>query len=341
MNRRRGHADGGSSLRVVLGESAQSRTLREILDGAGFDVIGQASTPRDLLRLLAATEPDVIVLDAEVSATAALSARDLAPLAGIVVVWPSAVSSSVADRQVTPTRAAFDLPDAVRRAKRPQEARAAALAPLVAFGRAADVIPLPVRPRGPWRAREHAFGLVAASFIIAVAALGLLRTAIDNPNLTRGEGTQSTGQLPPTTPGSDGENQEPQDLTNVQPQPELGPFGQDVLVVNIEPAPLVHSPSKETKPPKDQQGGDSTDGDGDNGGPGDQGRDPPLNPPQHHRRIPPGNGCDHPPCNGQHIGGIGHAVHGVDGHAVHGANGHAAHGDHGHSVHGDHGKPGK
>jgi hypothetical protein len=334
MNRRRGHADGGSSLRVVLGESAQSRTLREILDGAGFDVIGQGSTPRDLLRLLAVTEPDVIVLDAEVSATAALSARDLAPLAGIVVVWPSAVSSSVADRQVTPTRAAFDLPDAVRRAKRPQEARAAALAPVAAFGKAAEVIPLPARPRGPWRAREHAFGLVAASFIIAVTALGLLSTAVNNPSLTRGEGVQSTGQLPPTTSGSDGENQEPQDPTNVEPQPELPPFGQDVLVVNVEPAPLVQGLSKETKPPKDHEGGDSTDGgDGDNGGPDDQGRDHPQNPPQHHRRVPPGNSCDHRPCNGQHIGGIGHVVHGADGHPVHG--------DHGHVVGGDHGKPGK
>jgi hypothetical protein len=243
---------------------------------------------------------------------------------------------------VTPTRAAFDLPDAVRRAKRPQEARAAALAPVAVFGKPADVIRLPSHPRSRWRVREHTFGLVAASFIIAVAALGLLRTTIDNPSLTRGARPPSTSQPPPTTSGGDGGNQDPQDPTNVEPQPELRPFGPISLVANVVPAPRVHGPTQETKPPQEHEGGDSSHG-GSDEGPDDPGRgDPGDGHSSRHRRNPPGNSRHrHHPCNGQHDGGIGHAVHGDHGHAGHGAYGDAGHGDHGHEVHGGHGKPGK
>jgi hypothetical protein len=236
MNRRRGPAGENASVSVVLGEAATSTSLREILDGAGFDVVGQASAPGDLLRLLAGVEPDVIVLDAEVSATAALSVRDLAPLAGIVVVWPAAVSSSVADRQVTPARAAFDLPDAVRRAKRPKEARVAVLAAVPAMAAAAPVVPLFPRPRARRRVREHAFGLVAASFIIAVASLGVVRTAMfDQDRVTLGESIQGPGgpsvALPPIGNGE-----------TAQPQPPIAQpkhvkrIGDAVLLPLIVPA---------------------------------------------------------------------------------------------------------
>jgi hypothetical protein len=289
-------------------------------------VVGQASTPGDLLRLLAVIGPDVIVLDAEVSATAALSARDLAPQAGIVVVWPSAVSSSVADRQVEPARAAFDLPDAVRRAIRLKEARVAVLAPVPMAQEPAQVVHRQARPRPrtPWRAREHAFGLVAASFIIAVAALGLLRTAI-GPGITLGDSVEAPSPGPTTSPGGiGGENQEPQEPTNVDPErPE--PPGRVVLLANVQRAAQAESFTHEpNNPPNDGNGN----GDGDGDGNGD-GEEPPPdghdggpngydNPREHlvgSHRLDTSLNCGHcgdQPPDWQHDGGVGHAVHGAD-----------------------------
>jgi hypothetical protein len=323
MNRTRGRADGGSNVRVVLGEAAESGSLRGILDRAGFDVVGQASTSRDLLRLLTVIEPDVIVLDAEVSATVALSARDLAPLAGIVVVWPSAVSSSVADRQVDPARAAFDLPAAVRRAKRPQEARVAILAPVPALRESAQVVHLPAPKRGPWRLREHTFGLVAASFIIAVAALGLLRTTVVEDGVTRGSPIGGPTVGPSTSPGDGGAENQPQEPTNVRPD-EPEPLGNVLLLGNVVPAPQAEGPvvDEPTNPPP---GGGGGDGDGGGGGK-DDGPDGVTDTGHHGGDF---NGYDNPrvhttpsrpapqsedeePCDWQRHGGLGHAVHGVD-----------------------------
>jgi hypothetical protein len=272
MNRAKGPPGGSSTVRVVLGEAAHSRSLRDILDRAGFDVVGHASNPGDLLRLLAVIEPDVIVLDAEVSATAALSARDLSPLAGIVVVWPAAVSSSVADRQVTPARAALDLPDAVRRAVRPKEARVAALAPIPAAADSAKVIHLPTRERKPWRAREHAFGLVAASFIIAVAALGLLRTTVSQNPAFRGAGVDQPTPQPTVTPGgTGGENQQPQTPPNTDHRRQQAePLGPVVLLAQVAEPSTPNVPDQTNEPPTPpNEGGDDNNGGGGGGGGGD------------------------------------------------------------------------
>jgi hypothetical protein len=328
MNRAKGPPGGSSTVRVVLGEAAHSRSLRDILDRAGFDVVGHASNPGDLLRLLAVIEPDVIVLDAEVSATAALSARDLSPLAGIVVVWPAAVSSSVADRQVTPTRAALDLPEAVRRAVRPKDARVAALAPLAAVYQPAKVIHLPTRTRKPWRPREHAFGLVAASFIIAVAALGLLRTTVGPDGMILGESPSGQSSGPVVAPPDESTN------TPTQPEPPTNtdhrrtPERLEPVVLLAQVAPATSNPPDHTnEPPKpdENDGGNGNGGGGGGGGGGGEGPgnghnkgfngyDNPRVPLVGSHRFDTSQNRGHQPCDPQ-------PEHGMDHHAVHGAGG--------------------
>ncbi len=109
-----------SGVRVVVGEAAPAGagTLRSILQAEGFEVVGQASSAEQLKPVLAAADPQVIVFDAYTTATTVLSARDWAPRAGIVVVWPSSVLAPGADQQVEPARAQTELGDAVRRAVR-------------------------------------------------------------------------------------------------------------------------------------------------------------------------------------------------------------------------------
>jgi hypothetical protein len=194
---------------------------------------------------------------------------------------------------------------------------------VAAFGETADVIHLPARQRGPWRAREHAFGLVAASFIIAVAALGFLRTTVDNPSLTRGQGVPSTSQPPPTTSGDEGENQEPQEPTNVDPQPELRPFGPVVLVSTALPAPKVNGDTNGPKPPDENDGNGNGNGNGDGGdgeSPGDVhrkgygGYDNPRVPMVGSHRLDKSTNSGHKPGDvPPPFAGDGHAVHGADG----------------------------
>jgi hypothetical protein len=109
-----------NGVRVVVGEAAPAGagTLRSILQAEGFEVVGQASSAEQLQPVLAAADPQVIVFDAYTTATTVLSARDWAPRAGIVVVWPSSVLAPGADQQVEPARAQTELGDAVRRAVR-------------------------------------------------------------------------------------------------------------------------------------------------------------------------------------------------------------------------------
>jgi len=109
-----------SIVRVVLGEAAEtdSGPLRSALEHEGFDIIGQASNRDELQRILAATAPTAIVLDAKMEATTVLAARETLPDAGIVVVWPRGVLAPVADEQVEPSRVYQDLGRAVRRVAR-------------------------------------------------------------------------------------------------------------------------------------------------------------------------------------------------------------------------------
>ncbi|TMK88087.1 MAG: hypothetical protein E6G43_09550, partial [Actinobacteria bacterium] len=66
-------------VRVVLAESDPPGPLHYLIESEGFQVVGCASDEVDLARVLARIQPDVIVLDAEISATSALVAREKAP----------------------------------------------------------------------------------------------------------------------------------------------------------------------------------------------------------------------------------------------------------------------
>jgi DNA-binding NarL/FixJ family response regulator len=124
------------SARVVLGEAEETYPgpLRSVLESEGFDIVGQASNPDELDRVLAVAEATVVVLDAKVGAIAVLAARESLPDAGIVVVWPQGVVSAVADEQVEPSHVYRDLGKAVRRAARLASWREMATAPTLIEG---------------------------------------------------------------------------------------------------------------------------------------------------------------------------------------------------------------
>lgn len=201
-----------SGVRVVVGEAAPAGagTLRSILQAEGFEVVGQASSAEQLQPVLAAADPQVIVFDAYTTATTVLSARDWAPRAGIVVVWPSSVLAPGADQQVEPARAQIELGGAVRRAVRirrtppvvptgvpdvlvfeeiPEaEQPAAASGPLMA---GASVVGL--RPRRS----ELALALAAASIAFLVVAAIALQWG-GRPGVL----AQRTSQTPSTPPAT-------------------------------------------------------------------------------------------------------------------------------------------
>jgi hypothetical protein len=102
---------------VVLCETERSAgMLRFVLEGEGFDIVGLASSDEDLDRVLQSARPSVIVLDAGISATAALDAKERANGARLVVVWPDGVAAVIAEERVDPHSVIDDLGDAVRRA---------------------------------------------------------------------------------------------------------------------------------------------------------------------------------------------------------------------------------
>lgn len=110
----------GAGVGVVVGEEAPHGrgSLRSILESEGFTVLGQASNPEDLERILTSTDPDVLVLDAQAGATTVLAAREWAPRVRIVVVWPADVRAEAADQHVVPSQAATELGGAVLMAAR-------------------------------------------------------------------------------------------------------------------------------------------------------------------------------------------------------------------------------
>ena len=106
---------GSRAVQVVLGEG-EPGILRLVLEAEGFHVVGQARGEAELRRVLDATHPSVIVLDAGISATAAIDARTRSLGAQLVLVWPLAVRTGLADERVDPATILRDLGGAVRRA---------------------------------------------------------------------------------------------------------------------------------------------------------------------------------------------------------------------------------
>jgi len=103
-------------VRVVLAESDPPGPLHYLIESEGFQVVGCASDEVDLARVLARIQPDVIVLDAEISATSALVAREKAPSSELIVLWPDGVQPPPAAERVHPRLVYQDLGPAIRRA---------------------------------------------------------------------------------------------------------------------------------------------------------------------------------------------------------------------------------
>jgi len=65
--------------------------LRFVLESEGYEVVAQASSASELARVLAVHEPDVVVLDDGIGATAVQMTHDVSPAAKVILVWPGAV----------------------------------------------------------------------------------------------------------------------------------------------------------------------------------------------------------------------------------------------------------
>jgi len=105
-------------VRVVLAEAAAGPgPLHYLLEGEGFQILGCASNDDELMRLLMqSTQPEVIVVDAQVPATTAMVAREFAPDSELIVIWPESVAPPASADQVLPELVFQDLGPAVHRA---------------------------------------------------------------------------------------------------------------------------------------------------------------------------------------------------------------------------------
>jgi len=92
-------------VRVVVaeGQSTRKGLLRFVLEGEGYDVVGDASTSAELARVVAAHRPDVVVLDDGIGAMAVGMIREAAPSTRVILVWPGAVVPIGGDARVEPS----------------------------------------------------------------------------------------------------------------------------------------------------------------------------------------------------------------------------------------------
>ena len=113
---RRLAASPDAGARVVLAEVDAPGSLHYLLEAEGFHVVGCASDERELGRVLGqGLDPDVIVLDADIAATSVLVARDHAPEAHVIAIWPDGVLPPVGGEQVSPRLVYEDLGPMIRR----------------------------------------------------------------------------------------------------------------------------------------------------------------------------------------------------------------------------------
>ena len=111
-------------VRIVVGEgrAAQNGLLRFVLEGEGFDVVGEARGTADLTEVIESNEPDVVVLDDGIGVIAVSMVHEVAPQAKVVLVWPSAVVPIGGDARVEPARILRDLGAAVTHVMAPAAA---------------------------------------------------------------------------------------------------------------------------------------------------------------------------------------------------------------------------
>lgn len=102
-------------IRIVVGEgrTAQRGLLRFVLEGDGFDVVGEAKGFADLSGVIEEHRPDVVVLDDGIGVMAVSMVREVAPDTKVVLVWPSAVVPIGGDARVEPAKILKDLGPAV------------------------------------------------------------------------------------------------------------------------------------------------------------------------------------------------------------------------------------
>ena len=103
-------------VRIVVGEgrTAQRGLLRFVLEGEGFDVVGEARGTADLSGVLEEKRPDIVVLDDGIGVMAVSMVHEIAPDTKIVLVWPSAVVPIGGDARVEPAKILKDLGPAVQ-----------------------------------------------------------------------------------------------------------------------------------------------------------------------------------------------------------------------------------
>lgn len=103
---------------VVVGEGHPVRRglLRFVLEGEGFLVLAEASNTAELIQALAVHQPEAVVLDDGVGATAVVLVREMRPEAKLVLVWPPDLAPISGDATVDPTQVLRELGPAIERA---------------------------------------------------------------------------------------------------------------------------------------------------------------------------------------------------------------------------------
>jgi hypothetical protein len=96
--------------------------LRFVLQSEGYEVVEQASSAAELARVLAVHQPDVVVLDDGIGATAVQMAHEVSPSSKVILVWPGAVVPIGGDARVEPSDVLRSLGPAVAKAIGPLSA---------------------------------------------------------------------------------------------------------------------------------------------------------------------------------------------------------------------------
>ncbi|MGZ5127965.1 MAG: hypothetical protein ACXWDR_00355 [Actinomycetota bacterium] len=92
-------------VRVVVAEGLSTRKglLRFVLEGEGYDVVGDAATSAELARVVAVHRPHVVVMDDGIGAMAVGMIRTIVPSTRVILVWPGAVVPIGGDARVEPS----------------------------------------------------------------------------------------------------------------------------------------------------------------------------------------------------------------------------------------------